>query len=137
MALETAMENFSEKRGIIFGSKSPFPFAEVLALRVSESREKSTLVILTASSTNQKLPKTNRAFEMNVSSAIWYLSSLLSPPEGGTRLPGGMCHTGSAQPWAGSKLPHQATPKLRFSEENGPEGPLYSHKGRGVRWAGG
>ena len=72
---------------------------------------------------------------MNVSSL--YLIRLLSPPEGGTRLPGGMCHTGSAQPWAGSKLPHQATPKLRFSEENGPEGPLYSHKGRGVRWAGG
>ena len=45
MALETAMENFSEKRGIIFGSKSPFPFAEVLALRMSEFREKSTLVI--------------------------------------------------------------------------------------------
>ena len=45
MALETAMENFSEKRGIFFGSKSPFPFAEVLALRMSEFREKSTLVI--------------------------------------------------------------------------------------------
>ena len=45
VALETAIENFSEERGIFFGSKSPFPFAEVLALRMSEFREKSTLVI--------------------------------------------------------------------------------------------
>ena len=87
------------------------------------------------------LPQT-RNYQKPIAHSRWmplrlYLLPLLSPPEGGTRLPGGMCHTGSAQPWAGSKLPHQATPKLRFSEENGPEGPLYSHKGRGVRWAGG
>ena len=67
---------------LIYLLKSPF---SVLALRVSESREKSALVILTASSTNQKLPKTNRAFEMNVSSAIFHLCC--PRPKGGRAFP--------------------------------------------------
>ena len=81
------MENFliSEKRGIIFGSKSPFPFAEVLALRMSEFREKSTLVI---ESFFHKPEITKNQLPIRDECLLGYILYLCCPrPKGGRAFP--------------------------------------------------